>query len=108
MAQKVHVLLTDDLDGTEATQTVKFGWLGADYEIDLNDKNFAALEKAVSKYVAAGRKTAGGAKPKGVKRQTPEVDLADVRSWARSNGYDVSDRGRVSSAILDAYRASQN
>jgi hypothetical protein len=106
VAQKVQVLLTDDLDGSEASQTVKFGWLGADYEIDLNDKNLAAFEKAVSKYVAAGRKTGGGAKARSTKKQSPTVDLADVRAWARNNGYEVSDRGRVSGAVLEAYKAA--
>jgi len=107
MAQKVNVVLTDDLDGSEATQTVRFGWLGADYEIDLNDKNFASLEKAVSKFVAAGRRTGASPRAKGVKRRTPEVDLAQVRAWARVQGHEVSDRGRVSAGILDAYRAAQ-
>jgi hypothetical protein len=106
VAQRVHVLLTDDLDGSAAVQTVKFGWLGADYEIDLNDKNFAALEKALSKYVAAARKTGGGARARAAKRQAPSLDLATVRAWARDNDYQVSDRGRVSAAIIEAYQAS--
>lgn len=108
MAQKIQVLLTDDLDGSEAAQTVRFGWLGADYEIDLNDKNFAAFEKAIGKYVTVARKTGGGAKARSVRRAGgAKADLAAVRAWARENGYEVSDRGRVSSTVMDAYHAAQ-
>jgi hypothetical protein len=106
MAQKVQVLLTDDIDGSEAGQTVKFGWLGAKYEIDLNDKNFASFEKAINKYVVAGRKVRGGAKARSTKAASADVDLAAVRAWAKDAGYEVSDRGRVSGAVLEAYRAS--
>ena len=56
MAQKVHIVLEDDLDGSDASQTVSFGLDGATYEIDLNDKNAAALRDALAKYVGHGRK----------------------------------------------------
>ena len=108
MAQKVQVLLTDDLDGSDAEQTVKFGWLGAQYEIDLNEKNYTAFEKAIGKYVAVARKTGGGARARGTGKRAASAptDLAAVRNWARANGYEVSDRGRVSSTILQAYQAA--
>jgi hypothetical protein len=106
VAQRVQVLLTDDIDGSEASQTVRFGWLGAEYEIDLNDKNFSAFEKAIGKYVASARKTGGGAKARGKQKATPTADLTVVRAWARDNGYEVSDRGRVSASIMDAYTAA--
>jgi hypothetical protein len=103
VAQKVQVLLSDDIDGSEATQTVKFGWLGAEYEIDLNDKNYASFEKAVSKYLAVARRTGGRVRGK---RSAPAVDMATVRAWAREQGYEVSDRGRVSGEVLEAYTAA--
>lgn len=105
MAQKVQVVLTDDIDGSEATQTVKFGWLGAEYEIDLNDKNYAAFEKAIGRYLAAARRTGG--RTRTAKRAASAVDLASVRAWARDQGFEVSDRGRVSAAILEAYKAAR-
>lgn len=105
MAQKVQVLLTDDLDGSEATQTVRFAWSGIEYEIDLNDKNHAAFEKAVGKYVDASRRIGGRSRTR--KRSTsPDVDLAAVRAWAREAGYEVSARGRISSDILEAYQTA--
>ena len=59
MAQKVHIVLEDDLDGSDATQTVSFGLDGTSYEIDLNDKNANALRDALAKYVGHGRKVTG-------------------------------------------------
>lgn len=107
----VTEVLTDDLDGSTADRTVRFSWDGATYEIELSKKNASALEKAVAPYVAASRKVAGA---NGRRRRTaapaprPAVtsDLATVRAWARDNGYTVSDRGRISSAVIDAYRAA--
>jgi hypothetical protein len=107
VAQKVQVLLTDDIDGNEADQTVRFGWLGADYEIDLSAKNVAAFEKAIAKYLDAGRKIRGGAKARGsAKAHSAKADLNAVRTWARDNGYEVSDRGRISAALMEAYDAA--
>lgn len=57
MAQKVQIILEDDLDGSEATETVAFGLDGSQYEIDLNDKHAAAFRKAMEKYIEKGRRT---------------------------------------------------
>ncbi len=106
MAKTVVVKLTDDLDGSEATETVLFGLGGTEYEIDLSAKNKTALDKALERYVAAGRKV-------GSKRATRSgggsgrSDLAEIRTWARSNGYELSDRGRVAAEIIAAYDAAQ-
>lgn len=113
MAQRVEILLTDDLNGEQATQTVRFALDGRELEIDLSDKNAAMLRKAFEPYVAAGRRL--GART-GTSRRTTvsagtsgmtKAELANVRAWARSNGYEVSDRGRVKGEILNAYHAAQ-
>ena len=107
MAQKVNIVLVDDLDGSEASQTVSFGLDGTTYEIDLGDKNAAALREALAGYIGHARKV-GGAGRRG--RRTTVTALGpsskEIRDWARSNGYDVSDRGRVSSEIRDAFDAA--
>ncbi len=107
MAQKVNIVLVDDLDGSEASQTVSFGLDGTTYEIDLGDKNAAALREALAGYIGHARKV-GGAGRRG--RRTTVTALGpsskEIRDWARSNGYDVSDRGRVSSEIRDAFEAA--
>jgi hypothetical protein len=105
MAKTVVVKLTDDLDGTEASETVTFALGGAEYEIDLSDKNKAALDKALEKYVAVGRKVGG----RRTRRSTASGrdDLDQIRVWARANGRKVSDRGRVASSVIAAYDEAQ-
>lgn len=102
MAQKVNIVLVDDLDGSEASQTVSFGLDGTSYEIDLNEGNAAALREALAGYIGHARKVSGGSRRGGSTRRTGGNAKA-VREWARANGYDVSERGRVSSEIQKAY-----
>lgn len=109
MAQKVNILLVDDLDGSEATETIAFGLDGTDYEIDLNDKNAENLRSALAEYVAHARKVTGG---RGKSRRassssSPSVDKSAVREWAKANGYDVSERGRIPAEVQEAYDAAQ-
>jgi Lsr2 len=108
MAQKVSIILVDDLDGSEATETVSFGLDGTSYEIDLNDKNAAKLRDALSGYVGHGRKV-GAAPRRGRKSSASTNDgpsAREIRDWARSNGHDVPERGRVSAEVREAYAAA--
>jgi hypothetical protein len=103
MAQRVNIVLEDDLDGSEADETVTFALDGVTYEIDLSAGNASALRDALAPYVghgrrAAGRRSTGRPAARGGKR-----DLADVRDWARKHGHTVSDRGRISAEIQAAY-----
>jgi hypothetical protein len=110
VAQKVQVVLTDDLDGGEADETVQFALDGVSYEIDLSEGNAENLREALAAYVAAGRRLGGRSvrrSASGKSRPAAErVDLSDLRAWARENGYQVSDRGRVSSEVRAAYEAA--
>ncbi len=85
MAQKVNIVLVDDLDGSEATETVTFGLDGTTYEIDLNDKNAAKLRDALAGYVGHGRKV--GAAPrrgrKSAAAATGGPSAREIRDWAR-------------------------
>jgi len=101
MAQKVSIVLVDDIDGTDAEETVSFALDGRDYEIDLNSKNAAKLRDALAPYVGHARR-AGGRK----RNRTGGPSPADIRAWARENGFDVPDRGRVSQQVKDAYVAA--
>ena len=107
MAQKIHIVLEDDLDGSEATETVTFGLDGTSYEIDLNDKNAAKLRDALAGYIGHGRKV-GSAPRRGRKAaaSTGGTSAKEIRDWARSNGYDVPERGRVSADVRAAYEAA--
>jgi hypothetical protein len=108
MAQQTTVTLTDDLDGTKAAETVRFGLDGRSYEIDLNKRNAAALRKALGEFVAAGRKVRGArsvAKP--AKSVEPaRVDAKAVREWAAASGIMVSARGRIPADVVDQYQAA--
>lgn len=106
MAQKVEVRLIDDLDGSEATQTVLFALDGKSYEIDLNDDHNTTLREALAPFVGAARKVGGGRMPsvRRIGSTASTRDLAAVRTWARANGWpDLGGRGRVPDEILNAY-----
>jgi hypothetical protein len=122
VAQKVETRLVDDLDGSEAVETVSFMADGREYEIDLSAENAAKLRDGLAEFVAAGRRLGGGrgraaaaasapTAGSGAKRATMDREqAAAVREWARANGFEVSDRGRISSTVLAAYekRGSQD
>ena len=106
MAQKVHIVLEDDLDGSPATETVSFGLDGKTYEIDLNDKNAKALRDAMARYVGAARRS-GGSRGTAAKRRTQVGTSArEIRDWARSNGHKVPDRGRIPADVRSAFDAA--
>ena len=111
MAQRVNVLLEDDLDGGAAVETVKFALDGRRYEIDLNAGNAAHLRADIATWVSYARPARrGSTHPAGAAtsstRRSRRDDLAAVRSWAQQHGYAVSDRGRISGHVMAAYRAS--
>ena len=110
MAQKVHVVLVDDLDGSEAADTVTFGLDGTSYEIDLSAKNADKLRESLAGYIGHARKAAGGggrrAKKAAGKVTMEGPSAREIRDWARSSGLDVPDRGRVSSEVRAAFDAA--
>lgn len=105
MAQRVHIVLEDDIDGGDATETVLFGVDGVNYEIDLSDKNAAKLRDALAKYLGSARRTTPRAR-RSARRNVSGPSTAQIREWARNSGYDVSDRGRISAEIRAAYEAA--
>ena len=106
MAQKVNIVLVDDLDGSEATETVTFGLDGTTYEIDLNDANAASLREALSGYVGHARKVTGGTRRGRKSGGGSSSNTKDVREWAKAQGMEVSERGRISSDVQRAYDAA--
>ncbi|MBF4563943.1 Lsr2 family protein [Plantibacter sp. VKM Ac-2876] len=111
MAQKVVTTLVDDLDGSELKQgegkTVAFALDGSTYEIDLSEKNEKALREALEPYLKAARSTSRAkASSSASSARSNKEELAAARSWLRANGHDVSDRGRIPSALLEKFRAA--
>ena len=107
MAQKVQTLYIDDIDGSEAAGTVRFGLDGIDYEIDLNTEHTGGLHAALQTYIDHARKIGGTSRraPRG-RRAGTAVDTTAVRSWAREQGIDIKDRGRVPADIVAKYEAA--
>ena len=107
MAKEVVTRLIDDLDGSEASETVQFGLDGKSFTVDLSKKNAAALRKALKPYVDVGSQVRAprGTASRGAQRQSPDR-LASIRQWARKNGYEISDRGRIAREIQEAYDAA--
>ena len=118
MAQRQITLMTDDLDASEATETVHYGLDGQTLEIDLIEKNAARLRQSLEEYVQHARKAGAAGKASASQARarrrspgqsaSPEVDPHAVRAWAESNGYQVSQRGRIAQKIIDAFRAAGN
>lgn len=107
MAQKVNIILVDDIDESEASETVVFGLDGTQYEIDLSEGNAAALREALAGYIGHARKVAGSTKrSRRSSSASGSGDTKAIREWARGQGYEVSDRGRVSAEIREAYAAA--
>lgn len=108
MAQRVSIELVDDLDGSEAAETVTFALDGRHYELDLSEKNAAKLRKALDQYVANARAIKpNGARP-AAKKRGGSADTKAVREWAAQNGFKVAAQGRVPADVMDAYAAAHN
>ena len=109
MAQKVQTLFVDDLDGSEAEGTVRFGLDGTEYEIDLNAKHAQQLRDALGRYVAAARRTGASTKQPARGRRkaiASAPNSTEVREWAKTQGIDVKDRGRIPAELVVKFKAA--
>lgn len=117
MAKKVIIEILDDMDGSQAEQTVPFELDGVSYEIDLSTPNANVLREALEPYVLVARRTGGRrikvavGQPTGSAKEEsqPNVEYSaahEIRSWAQRNGYQVADQGRISNTVVQAYRES--
>ncbi|WP_153397287.1 histone-like nucleoid-structuring protein Lsr2 [Ornithinicoccus halotolerans] len=114
MAQRVQVILVDDMTGGEASETVEFALDGVSYEIDLSDENAAKLRDDLAPWIGMARRSGGrrqtrrrGAGSSGSSSPARNEELSKIREWAREQGYQVSERGRVAQEIKDAYHAAR-
>ncbi len=105
MATKIQTLLVDDLDGGEAAGTVRFALDGTEYEIDLSAAHGDELRSALAQYLKHARKT-GGTTRNAPRSARSTVDTAKVREWAKEQGIEVKERGRVPADIVEKYKAA--
>lgn len=112
MVQKVETRLVDDLDGSDAVETVRFALEGRQYEIDLSAGNASRLRDSMASFVASARRS-GSASSRSARSAAVSPARASsagrehgaaVREWARANGLQVSDRGRIAAEVLKAYQ----
>ena len=107
MAQQIQTLFIDDIDGGPAEGTVRFGLDGTDYEIDLSTAHSEELHKVLAGYVTHARKAGGTARrgPRG-RRPADSLDTRKVREWAKAEGIDIKERGRVPAMVIERYKAA--
>ncbi len=110
MTRRVQVHLLDDIDGSQADETLKFGLDGTLYEIDLSSKHANKFRSALAQYIAKSRRIGrGGVVPSGRGRgsggtvRTDREQNQAIRDWAKSKGFDISDRGRIPANIIEQY-----
>jgi hypothetical protein len=110
VAQKIQTLFIDDIDGTAAEGTVRFALDGTDYEIDLNAEHAEELRKALARYVEAARRSSGAAARRparsGRRSSASGLNTTEVREWAKAQGIEVKDRGRVPAELVVRFRAA--
>jgi hypothetical protein len=106
MAKTVNVLVTDDIDGSAGAGPVAFGYQNASYEIDLSPKNKAKFEEALAPFIQAARRSPGGSSRRATRTTAHRLDRAAIRTWAREQGIAISDRGRLSTEIINKYKAA--
>jgi len=109
MAQKIQTVFVDDLDGSEAEGTIRFGLDGAEYEIDLNAAHAQELRDALAPYVKSARRAGGGTRRAGRasrRASASGLNTTEVREWAKAQGIEVKDRGRVPAELVVKFKAA--
>ncbi|GAA2883336.1 iron-regulated nucleoid-associated protein Lsr2 [Streptosporangium fragile] len=107
MAKQIQEILIDDLDGGQANETVAFALDGTSYEIDLSGENAKKLRDALELFVANARKVASEKRrSRRGKAVLTREKAAEIREWARRQGLNVSERGRIASTVVEQYEAA--
>jgi hypothetical protein len=106
LARLVMTHPVDDVDGENATETVAFSYRGVDYEIDLSERNAAALDEVLAPYLANARRvrTKPTAPRRSAEKSSAPASPREVRAWAKNQGIEVSDRGRISADVMRTYQ----
>lgn len=117
VAQTTRILLTDDLDGSHASETIAFAVDGVAYEIDLSDEHARQLRESVASYVGAARKLSSRHAPAtkraafkttGARSSSDRPDTQQVREWAKEHGIEVSERGRLRNDLIVRFQEANS
>jgi hypothetical protein len=103
VVRRVDVTVLDDIDGSVAHETIVFGYDGTWFEIDLSEDNAARVHGLLTEWSGRGRPAA---KQSSGRRRTAadRANSAAIRTWARGQGFEVSDRGRLADHVVAAYQ----
>ena len=106
MASRTAITLEDDLDGSPAGETVRFGLGGAEYEIDLSAANAGRFRAQLAPFIEHARKLGRGQRARPERTSAARRDSAAVRAWARERGIEISERGRIPASVTEQYEAA--
>lgn len=106
MATKTTIALEDDIDGGPADETVRFRLGTVDYEIDLNSRNAEQLRNDLAPYIEHARRSESGPRRRPPRPAAARRRSADVRAWAKGQGIQITDRGRIPGNIIRQYEAA--
>lgn len=106
MAQKVSVSLEDDIDGSPAAETLRFGLASVEYEIDLSEQHASMFRQQLNPFIEHARRAARGKVRSGARGTANRERTADIRSWAREQGIGISERGRIPASVIEQYEAA--
>jgi len=106
MVTKIAVTLVDDLDGSPAEETVRFGVGGTEYEIDLSKRNAGTFRAVLEPFVEHARKAGRGSRRRPARPSSARERSSDIRAWAKAEGIAISDRGRIPASVVAQYDAA--
>jgi Lsr2 len=106
MATRTMITLEDDLDGSPAAETVRFGLGAAEYEIDLSAANAGRFRSQLAPFIGHARKTGRGQRSRPARTAATRQDSAEIRAWAKKHGIEVSDRGRIPASVTEQFEAA--
>jgi len=106
MAQRVTVVLEDDIDGGPADETLRFGLDGTEYEIDLMKNNASTFRRQIAPYIEHARKAGRGQRRRAARTPSSRERSGDIRAWAKDQGITVSERDRIPASVVEQYQAA--
>jgi len=106
MATRTMITLEDDLDGSAAEETVRFGLGAAEYEIDLSAANAGRFRSQLAPFIDHARKSGRTQRSRPARTSAARQDSAAVRAWAKENGIEISERGRIPASITEQYETA--
>lgn len=101
MVKRTKLIVSDDIDGSPAHETINFALNGEEFEIDLTREHAAELEAMFGVWIARARHIKGTRRHESVVPGTPRA----MREWANSRGIHCPAKGRIPATVKEQYLA---